>query len=133
MGLFGGGIDPVTGDQLSAGERASWAVQRVMRRWLFLLGIVALTVVCWITNNAVVLLWWNLGASLAALLIEGVTAMALINQTLRDAQVSRETRAISRRMERLEVEHGRALAALLERSGVPERDPKTGRYRKRVA
>ena len=108
-------------------------VQRVLRRWVFLGAIVAITVVCWLTNNAVVLLWWNLGASLAALLIEGITAMALIAQTRRDAVVGRETRVTSRRTERMEREHGVMLREIhaVVCGSVPVRDPKTGRFAKR--
>lgn len=88
--------DPVTGDKLTRGEWVSWGVQRVMRRWAFLGAITLVTVICWATRNDGVLLWWNLCASYAALVIEGITAMALINQTLRDARVSRETRSLVR-------------------------------------
>ena len=103
--------DPMTGDTLTTGEWISWKVQHVMRRWAFLGVIVLLTVACWLMNDTV-RTWWNYAASLAALLIEGITAMALINQTLRDAHVSRETRATSQRTERMERAHGDMLRTI---------------------
>lgn len=105
-------IDPVTGDKLNPGEQASWWIQHRMRRWSFLGIITFITVVCWATRNVTVLTWWNLAASYGALVIEGVTAMALIQQTLRDAVVSRETRATSKRVEKMEQEHGAMLRDL---------------------
>ena len=99
------GVDPVTGDTLSAGEMASWRVQGVIRRWSFLGVITALTAYVWIVADPI---WrhpltdvWNLWASFLAIVIEGVTAMALINQTRRDACVIREIRAMSRHIEAL--------------------------------
>ncbi len=92
--------DPVTGDTLTLGEHISWMIQSIIRRWLFLGIITALTVYVWIVADPI---WqhpltdqWNLWASWLAIAIEGVTAMALINQTRRDAVVIREVRAVSR-------------------------------------
>lgn len=99
------GVDPVTGDTLTAGEMASWRVQGVIRRWTFLGIISALTAYVWVIADPI---WrhpltdvWNLWASFLAIVIEGVTAMALINQTRRDACVIREIRAMSHHIEAL--------------------------------
>jgi len=92
--------DPVTGDTLTLGEYISWMIQGVIRKWLFLGIITALTGTVWVIADPI---WrhpltdqWNLWASYLAIIIEGVTAMALINQTRRDAVVLREVRAIAR-------------------------------------
>lgn len=110
----------MTGDPLSSGEYISWKIQHVMRRWAFLGAITAITALCWLTNNMVVLTWWNLGASYLAIVIEGITAMALINQTLRDAVVSREVRRLTEqqaaslsKMAQLEERHEIMLAAIV--------------------
>ena len=117
--MFSATTDPLTGDRLTAGEHVSWAIQHRMRRWSFLGIITGATLVCWATRNPTVLTWWNLAASYGALVIEGITAMALINQTMRDAVVSRHTRATADRVAemaeqtaRMEREHGEQLAAI---------------------
>lgn len=91
--------DPVTGDELSLGEHVSWMIQAVIRRWLFLGLITAITAYVWVVADPI---WqhgatdqWNLWASYLAIAIESVTAMALINQTRRDA-------VLIRRMVRME-------------------------------
>lgn len=98
-------VDPVTGDALGLGEVASWHVQGVMRRWTFLLALSALTALVWVILDPI---WrhppteqWNLWASYLAIMIEGVTAMALINQSRRDAVVIREIRALAQQMSQL--------------------------------
>lgn len=98
--LAAGSTDPVTGDHLTTSEHASWMVQRVMRRWSFLGLITVITIICWSLNDTV-RLWWNYAASWGALAIEGITAMALINQTRRDARVLRDVRDIAQRTERI--------------------------------
>lgn len=87
-------------ERLPLGEQASWAVQRVIRNWAFLGVFTAFTLWVWVFLDPI---WrhpitdqWNLWASYMAIFIEGVTAMALINQTRRDALVIREIRAIVR-------------------------------------
>ena len=96
-------MDPVTGDALSNGEAVSWLVQGIIRRWLFLGVLTLLTAYVWIVADPI---WhhpltdvWNLWASYLAIFIEGVTAMALINQTRRDATVIREIRRLVRQTE----------------------------------
>lgn len=93
--------DPITGDSLTTGEWISWKIQHLMRRWAFLGLITLLTIVCWATNSAAVLTWWKLGASYLALVIESIVGMAMFNQCIRDAVVSRQTRANSQRIEKM--------------------------------
>lgn len=99
--------DPVTGDHLTAGEMASRAIQRIMRRWAFLGVISLVTFVCWVLGDAT-RVWWNYGASYAAIVIESIVGMFFFGQSLRDA-------VIIRRLERLEREHGDMLRAIYAR------------------
>ena len=94
--------DPVTGDLLTPAEQVSWRIQGVIRNWNFLIVVLLLTAICWATNNAAILLWWNLSASLLAIVIESIVGLAMFGQTRRDALVLREIRAIARRLESLE-------------------------------
>lgn len=107
-------LDPLTGDHLTRGEHAAWMAQRVIRRWSFLALVTLVTLACWALGTRIpgVLLWWNLAASFAAVVIEGITAMALINQTLRDALVSRQNRTMAEQNVRMERDHGEQLSAL---------------------
>ena len=93
--------DPVTGDELSHGEYISWVIQGIIRRWTFLVIITIITVIVWSTNNSTALIWWNLGASYLALVIESVVGIAMFSQTRRDALVLREVRAISQHVEKI--------------------------------
>jgi hypothetical protein len=106
--LLGGSVDPVTGDKLSAGERVSWMIQRVIRRWAFIGVLQLVTAACfvWGVRTPDVLVWWNLGASDFAIIMEFLIGMALFGQGLRDAVVSRA-------VERMERAHGEQLASLL--------------------
>lgn len=110
--LFQASIDPTTGDHLTAGEHVSWMLQRVMRRWAFLGGITLATAACWLLGDTE-RTWWNYAASYMALVVEGITAMALINQTVRDALVTRT-------ILKMEREHGELLRRLVERQDVSE-------------
>lgn len=85
--------DPATGDILTRGEYISWMVQGIIRRWTFLVIVTCATAIAWSTNNAAVLLWWNLCASFLAIMIESVVGIAMFSQTRRDATVLREVRA----------------------------------------
>lgn len=98
--------DPVTGDPLTAGEKFSWAMQSIIRRWAFIGAITLITIVVWSINVAVGLTWWNLGASYLALLIESTVGIAMFSQGRRDS-------VIIRRIDRNE-ETNRQLLAHLE-------------------
>ena len=93
--------DKSTGDQLTRGEYISWLVQGIIRRWTFLVIVTIATAIAWSTNNAAVLLWWNLCASFLAIMIESVVGIAMFSQTRRDATVLREVRAIGSRIEKI--------------------------------
>lgn len=98
--------DPVTGDPLTVGEKFSWAMQSIIRRWLFIGLITVATIVVWAFNNATGLTWWNLAASYLALLIESCVGIAMFSQTRRDAVIMRQIKANEERhgetLERLE-------------------------------
>jgi hypothetical protein len=91
--------DPVTGDILTQGEYISWIIQGIIRRWTFLGLLTVVTILAWITRNETVLLWWNLGASYLALVIESIVGLGMYSQTRRDAVVMREVRAMSQHIE----------------------------------
>lgn len=112
--------DPVTGDELTAGEYISWQIQGIIRRWVFLVVFLIVTVICWSTRNDTVLLWWNLSASLLAIVIEAIVGRAMFGQTRRDAVILREMRVNTQHTVQtadavgtLEAEHGRMLQELL--------------------
>lgn len=86
--------DPVTGDPLTAGEKFSWVMQAIIRRWAFIGVITVITIVVWSLNIAVGLTWWNLGASYLALLIESTVGIAMFSQTRRDAVIIRHLRDV---------------------------------------
>jgi len=96
--------DPVTGDVLSSGEYVSWVIQGIIRRWSFLIVILVITAAAWATGNDRVLLWWNLSASLLAIVIEAIVGKGMFGQTHRDAVVIRETRAMSQHLEEQDAE-----------------------------
>jgi len=81
---------PVTGDSIKLSEHLSWKVQEIVRRWAFILTITAVTFLCWSTQNAHILMWWNFGASWMALVIESVVGIAMFQQTKADAKVIRK-------------------------------------------
>ena len=91
--------DPVTGDELTRAEYASWLIQGIIRRWTLLILLTIVTIVVWVTRNERALTWWNLGASYYAIVIETIVGIAVFGQTRRDAVVLREVRSISSRTE----------------------------------
>lgn len=109
-----GGVDPVTGDTLTAGERVSWMVQRIIRRWAFMGVIQLVTLVCWLvgTRSGAVLLWWNLGASDFAIVMEFLIGISMLGQTLRDANVTRTILRMEQQNVRMEEAHTQQLAEL---------------------
>jgi hypothetical protein len=104
--------DPVTGDLLTVGEKFSWIMQSIIRRWLFIGIITVATIVVWSANKAIGLTWWNLGASYLALLIESTVGIAMFSQTRRDAVAIRETRALAKEMVAADEKRDRILAHL---------------------
>jgi hypothetical protein len=106
--------DPITGDQLTLGEYASWIVQGIIRRWSILILLTILTAVVWSSRNPTALSWWNLGASYYAILIETVVGIAMFGQTRRDAVVLREIRAIGQRIEQIEQREAQDIESIEE-------------------
>lgn len=94
--------DPVTGDILTKGEKVSWLIQGVIRRWTFLIAVTLVTALVWSTRNPDALVWWNLCASYLAIFIESVVGLAMFGQTRRDAVVLREIRTLAQRIEEIE-------------------------------
>lgn len=132
---LGGGVDPVTGDRLSAGERLSWLMQGLIRRWLFLGAITGVTAAVWATRDPTALVWWNLGASYLALVVESLVGIAMFGQTKRDAVVLRRvdrndeaTRRLLEELLNLKAHVGEIHAATAGGHIPPRRGP-GGRYR----
>jgi hypothetical protein len=90
-------IDPVTGDKMSRGESATWAIQGVIRNWWFVLVFTALTIVVWSVGWVApdVLVWWNLMASYLAILIESIVGRAMFGQARRDAVILRHIERVA--------------------------------------
>lgn len=93
--------DPVTGDELTSGERISWVIQGVIRNWYFLILFSTITIIVWSINNPTGLLWWNLAASYLAIIIESIVGISMFSQCKRDAVVLREVRTISQHVEKI--------------------------------
>lgn len=83
--------DPVTGDELTLGEKVAWEVTGVIRRWIVFLGIQAVFFV-WLALGGWTAL--NLAWSDWAIVIENVTMLCLFMQTRRDAVVTRRILAL---------------------------------------
>ena len=84
--------DPVTNDELSLGEYAALLIQGVIRRWLFIALLFTVTFIVWIVGAFLpaALVWWNLAASLLAVVIESIVGMFLFGQMKRDAVILRK-------------------------------------------
>ncbi len=93
--------DPVTGDPLSLGEYISWIVQGIIRRWFFLLLITIATAIAWGVGSMQpqVLVWWNLAASYAAILIESIVGMFMFGQMKRDAVILRHLERLTEHLD----------------------------------
>lgn len=103
--------DPVTGDTLTAGERAAWAAQSAFRRWS-VIGFLQLVAIVWLVLGARD--WWNYAWSDLAVIVESVTMLALFNQTRRDAVKIRSLE----RIERQNADQLEHLCALMDHHGV---------------
>lgn len=82
-----------TGGAIGAGETASLLVQRIIRRWVFLGTITAITFYLWVIRDPI---WhhspadsWNYFLSWLAIAIESVVGMFFFGQSLRDGGVIR--------------------------------------------
>lgn len=83
---------PVTGDLLKPGERVTWSIMGVYRRWSVFLLLQALTVTWWCFPNLFPggLFGWNVLWSDLAVVVEMLVGIAFLNQSMRDARVIRE-------------------------------------------
>ncbi|SRR5581483_6030857 len=99
--------DPVTGDELPQLEYYTRQVQVSVRTPWFILIFNAITVLAMLTGHGDV---WNYFASWLAIIIEWLVGTYMFGQTARDAVVSRETRANSRRIEKIEEQNAALLA-----------------------
>lgn len=83
---------PVTGDLLTLGERATWLVVSLYRRWSVFFALQVLTVVWWTWPRLFPggLEGWNVTWSDLAIIVEMMVGIAVFNQGLRDARVIRE-------------------------------------------
>jgi len=105
---------PVTGEAISLGQHISWILQKLIRKWPFIIAINLISYLCWILGGTTVLLWWNLCASLMALNIESVVGIAMFEQTQADARIIRESLDIIRRVLSLEKDQFQEVKDLME-------------------
>ena len=93
---------PLTGDELSRNERASWIAQSIIRRWSFIISISIGSFIWWYFHDKFGdpdLSHWNAWASWMALVIESIVGIAMFGQTQRDAVILREIRALAKKLE----------------------------------
>jgi hypothetical protein len=86
---------PVTGDLLQGGERVTWKVMSVYRRWSVFFLLQVLTIVWW-THPFLFpggLVGWNLLWSDLAVIVEMMVGIAFMNQSMRDAKIIRNSLA----------------------------------------
>lgn len=107
--------DAPTDEVLTFGERVSWRIQGLIRRWTMLIVITVGTVAIF-TYAAVevgaslhsgaeaLLTWWNLWASWMALMIEGTVGIAMFSMAKRTALKLKQVLEILRRLDHV-IEH----------------------------
>jgi hypothetical protein len=98
--------DPITGDELSLGEKAAWIAQGTFRRWSVMILLQVICVVWLVLGTNAQRGWFNYVWSDLAIIVENVTMLALFNQTRRDAKVQRDTKKIVAHLEALLDHHG---------------------------
>jgi hypothetical protein len=84
---------PQTGDLLQGGERITWKVMSVYRRWSVFFLLQILTIVWW-THPFLFpggLVGWNLLWSDLAVIVEMMVGIAFMNQSMRDARIIRDS------------------------------------------
>ena len=103
--------DPVTGDELKPLEYFTRQVQVMVRTPWFLLLFNLTTIAIFLGHGDL----WNYFASWLAIIIEWLVGTYMFGQTGRDAIVMRTIKKeLTEKVERMEVEHGKALAELKE-------------------
>ncbi len=82
---------PETGDMLRLGERVTWLVMSVYRRWSVFLALQALTLVWWTHPRWFPggLAGWNYVWSDLAIVVEMMVGIAFLAQSMRDAKIIR--------------------------------------------
>lgn len=88
---------PVTGDLLSPGERVTWFIMGIYRRWSVFFALQVLTVL-WLAFPRYFpggQFGWNLTWSDLAVVVEMMVGISFIGQSLRDARVIRDSLAQS--------------------------------------
>jgi hypothetical protein len=82
---------PLTGDMLLPGERITWRVMSIYRRWSVFCALQVLTLVWWTFPSVFPggLPAWNYVWSDLAIVVEMMVGIAFLNQSMRDARVIR--------------------------------------------
>lgn len=84
---------PLTGDMLAPGERITWHVMGIYRRWSVFIGLQILTLFWWTHPGTFPggLIGWNLLWSDLAVAVEMLVGIAFLNQSMRDAKIIRNS------------------------------------------
>lgn len=115
---------PVTGDMLSAKERAMWRLMGIYRTLWVVGGLQVVTVLWWVFPQWFPggLFGWNLLWSKLAVDVEMTVGIAVFGQMLRDSVVTRaelrELKAMHEEAAAERAEHRAVLAEIAEKVGV---------------
>lgn len=82
---------PQTGDLIGPGERITWRIMGIYRRWLVFIALQVLTIIWWCFPKWFPggLVGWNLLWSDLAVMVEMIVGIAFMAQSMRDAKVIR--------------------------------------------
>jgi hypothetical protein len=82
---------PQTGDLIGPGERITWRIMAIYRRWTVFILLQVLTIVWWVHPKWFPggLVGWNLLWSDLAVMVEMIVGIAFMAQSMRDAKVIR--------------------------------------------
>jgi hypothetical protein len=83
---------PLTGDLLSPGERVTWKVMGIYRRWSVFIALQIITIFWWTHPHLFPggLSGWNYLWSDLAVAVEMLVGIAFLNQSMRDAKIIRQ-------------------------------------------
>lgn len=83
---------PQTGDLLQPGERVTWLVMGIYRRWSVFIALQVLTFLWWSFPQYFPggLFGWNLAWSDLAIIVEMMVGIAFLSQSMRDARIIRQ-------------------------------------------
>lgn len=84
---------PTTGDMLQPGERITWKVMSIYRRWTVFFVLQLVTIIWWTHPHLLPggLVGWNLLWSDLAVVVEMMVGIAFMNQSMRDARIIRDS------------------------------------------